>query len=133
MVADAELAPDHGRHPAGGPDLAPEAERLGPTGQQGRDLRSLLGGQLRRRAGGEAAAQRLDAALPGAAQPLADRPGGHAERFGDGLLRPALSLEVPGAEPPPFAPVDRPMGDDRFHAGAHRTSRTTFSHLRGDQ
>jgi hypothetical protein len=133
MVADAELATDDGRDPPGGPDLAAEAERLGPTGQQGRELRPLRGGQLRRRAGSEAATQGLGAPALGPAHPLADRAGGHTERFGDGLLGPALSLEVPGAEPPPFAPVDRSVVGDRFHASTIRTARTTFSPLRGDQ
>ncbi len=132
VVADAELAQDHGRHPAGGPDLAAEAERLGPTGQQGREPRPLLGGQLRRRAGGEAATQGLGAPALGPAHPLADRAGGHAERFGDGLLRPALALEGPGAQPAAFAPVGR-EGMWCLHAETARTFRATFSYLRGAQ
>jgi hypothetical protein len=133
MVADAELASDDRRHATGGPDLATEAEGRGARGQQGRELRPLRGGQLRRRAGGAAATQGLGAPALGPAHPLADRAGGHPERLGDGLLRPAALLEFPAAQPPALAPVHWLGGDLVLHAGAPRTSRATFSHLRGDQ
>jgi hypothetical protein len=97
VVADPELAPDERRHPFGSPDVAAEAERFGALRQQARQLRPLLGRQLRGRAGRHAAPQRLDPALASTPHPLADRARRHPEGAGDGLLAPVLLLQVPGA------------------------------------
>jgi hypothetical protein len=126
VVANPELAPDHRRHPLGGPDVAAEAERLGALRQQQWQLLPLLGRQPRGRARRHAPPQRRDPALAGTPHPLADRARRHPESVGDGLLAPVLLLQLPGAQPPPFAPVAR-FALFCGHASDHRTSHTTFS------
>jgi hypothetical protein len=54
--------------------------------------------------------------LASALEPLADRPRRHPQRGGDILLFPALLLQLPGASPPSFAPVE--LG----RLGAHAAS-----------
>jgi hypothetical protein len=105
VIAHPELAPDHRRHPLGGPDIASEAERLGALRQQQRQLLPLLVRQPRGRAWRHPTLQRLDTALTGAPHPLADRPGGHSQGVRNRLLAPILLLQFPGAQPPPFTPV----------------------------
>jgi hypothetical protein len=132
MVADPELPPDDRRHPLGGPDLATEAERFGAPRQQGRQRRPLLIRQFRGRAGCEAPLQRLESALASTAHPLADGPGGHPERLRNRLLTPALLLQLPCAQPSAFPPLGRRLSLG-FHTSRHRTDRTSFSFLCGDQ
>ena len=52
------------------------------------------------------ASQRLDPLLPCPFEPLADSSSGDSQRGGDILLFPALLLQLPGASPPYFAPVE---------------------------
>jgi len=132
VVADPKLAPDERRHPFGGPDVAAEAERFAALRQQERQLRPLLGRQLRGRARRHSAPQRLDPARAGTPHPLADRARRHPEGVGDGLLTPVLLLQVPSPQPPPFAPVARFSLGCR-HASDHSTAQTTSSNRHGDQ
>ena len=132
MVAHPELPPDHGRHALGGPDIATEAERLGPPRQQHRELRPLLRRQSRCGPEARSALQGRLATLASAPHPLADGPGGDPQRLRNLLLAPALRLQRPRPQPPLFTPLLR---SSRFlcHATAHRIGRAGFSLLRGDQ
>ena len=132
MVADPELPPNDRRHSLGGPDLPPKAEVLRAPRQQGRELVPLLVRQLRRRPRRHPPLQRLDPALTNASHPLADRSGGHPECRGDCPLTPALLLQLPGAQPPAFAPLTR-RPSFRLHTSERRTGRANFSFLHGDQ
>ena len=105
VVLDAELAADHFGHPPGCPDLTPKAERLGPAGQQHRQLGKLLRRESRRWTRWWAVPQRRDPTLPATADPLTDGPLGHPQRCGNGALVPSLLLQVPGAQSSPLAPV----------------------------
>ena len=132
MVAHPKLPPNDRRHALGGPDVTAKAERLGPLRQQHRHLRPLLRRQFRRRPRGDAPLQRLDSALAPTSHPLAHRPSRHPQRLGNRLLAPALRLQCPRPQPSPFAPLLR-SSCFLCHTSAHRTARTTFSLLRGDQ
>ncbi len=105
MVADAKGTPDDDGDAAGGPDIAPEPVRLGPAGQQRRDLRVLLGRQLRWPTGAGLSAQGLHALLAGALDPLAHGGATDAQRCRDVLLPPTLLVQLPGALAPPFPGV----------------------------
>jgi hypothetical protein len=96
MVGDAECHPNHGRDPAAGPELSPEAVRCGASVQEFGQLGELLGRQPPRGSRGRTMAQSLRAALAGACHPLADGPFADAQGVGNLALRPALVLEVPG-------------------------------------
>ena len=132
MVAHPELPPDDGRHPLGGPDITTEAERLGPLRQQHRDLRPLLRRQFRLGSGARPALQGLLATRASAAHPLADGPGRDPQRLRNLLLAPTLRLQRPGAQPSLFTPLLR-SSCFLCHTTAHRTGRTGFSLLRGNQ
>lgn len=105
MITHSELALDHGRYPRRRPDLVMEAEGLGSAGQQGRQLRPLLGSQLRLAAWSEAVAERLDSVSFGATHPLADRSGADPQRRCNRPLGPALLNKLPSAQPTTFAPI----------------------------
>ena len=62
MVAYAEGALDHGRHPTSGPDVADEAMGLGSLRQERRELAALLDRQPRLLAWARPCSQRLPAA-----------------------------------------------------------------------
>src|SRR5258706_2010634 len=62
------------------------------------------------------ASQGRNAPLPSALEPLADGTRRHAERGSARRLFPALLFELPGASPPPFAPVE--SGGARTHAAS---------------
>jgi hypothetical protein len=132
MVPHPKFAPDDRRHPLGGPDIPTEAERLGPLGQEERQVLPLLVGQFRGRARRHPTLQRRDSALAGPPHPLADGPGRHPEGVGYRLLAPVLLLQLPGSQPTSFSPVPgRVLFCD--HTQTCRTSRATFSNRHGDQ
>src|SRR4249919_2567435 len=132
MVADPELPPDDDRHALGGPDITTEAERLGPLRQQHRDLRPLLRRQFRLGPGARPALQGLLSTLASTPHPLADGPSSNPQRLRNLLLAPPLRLQGPCAQPALFTPLLRSSGF-LCHTTAHRTVRTSFSLLRGDQ
>jgi hypothetical protein len=66
------------------------------------------------------APQRLDSLLPSPSEPLADGSGRHRERGGDILLFPALLLQLSGASPLAFVPVEPIL------VGAHGVSRSSL-------
>jgi hypothetical protein len=132
MVADPELPPDDRRHPLGGPDVTAKAERLRPLGQQPRDLRPLLSGQLWDRTRPGPTLQRLDPSLPHAPHPLADRPSRYPECLRNRLLAPPLLFQRPGPQPTPFTPLLW-LYTFLCHTPEHRTARSIFSVLHGDQ
>src|SRR5215211_7234426 len=106
MIAHAEGALDHGRHPLGGPDVATKAVHLGALRQQRRHLRPLLGRQPWLLAGAWLGAQRLPAAaLSGRRQPLTDRTGRDAQRLGNPRPRPTRLVPLPCPQPSAFPPV----------------------------
>jgi len=106
MIAHAEGALDHGRHPLGGPDVATKAVHLGALRQQRRHLRPLLGRQPWLLAGAWLGAQRLPAAaLSGTRQPLTDRTGRDAQRLGNPRPRPTRLVQLPCPQPSAFPPV----------------------------
>ena len=132
MVADPKLPPDDGRHTPSGPDVTPKAERLSSLRQQLRDLCPLLNRQLRHSPRTGPTLQRLEPTLASAPHPLADRPSRDPQRLRDLLLAPPLRLQRPCAPPALFAPLLR-SSCFLCHITAHRTVRTGFSLLRGDQ
>jgi hypothetical protein len=107
MIGNATLQAHHGRDPATGPSVAPEAIGLGAAGPQRGQTRPLVGGQPPGRARGRPMAQGLRAAVAGAPHPLADRGFADAQGLGHLALRPALLPELPGLEPSGFCPVAR--------------------------
>ena len=107
MIADAELALDHGRNPLLGPDIANKAVGFCSLLEQIWKRFALLLGQFRRRAKTRAISQRVRSARSSTSNPLADRALGHAHRHGDLFLRPALLMQVPRAQAAAFAPVSR--------------------------
>src|SRR5258708_36822690 len=91
-----------------GPSVA-HGNAPGSGGQPG----ELLGGESRLPTRGEMAAQPLHSPLAPPPEPLADGARCHAEGGGDVLLFPVLLLQLPGAPPPSFAPVE--LGRLRAH------------------
>jgi hypothetical protein len=132
VIAHPELATNDRRHPLGGPDIPTEAERFGAALQQVGQPAPLLVGQFGGRAGGHAAPQGLNTALPTTPHPLADCSRGHPQRVSNRLLRPALLLQVPRPQPTPFTPL-APCSHFCNHTDGHRTARATFSNRHGDQ
>lgn len=115
VVGDAKRAPDHLGDASTGPDLAPEAICFWSRCQERRQLGQLLAGEPWLAPRGGMASQRRDALLPCPREPLADRSRRHAECGGDVLLFPALLRKLPGAPPPPFAPIEPRLGLLRAH------------------
>jgi hypothetical protein len=107
VVAHPEHVSDEGRHAASRPEIPTEAERFRSPGQQGQEPRVVSGRQARARARSRSTAECLTASLPGAAQPLADRAGADPERRRNRSPGPALLMQLPGPQAPPFAPVVR--------------------------
>jgi hypothetical protein len=105
VVAHPEYVSNDGRHAAGSPELPTETERFRSPGQQGQEPRVVGGRQARARARGGSTAERLAATLSGAAQPLADRAGADPERRRNRAPGPALQMQLPRLQAPPFAPV----------------------------
>jgi hypothetical protein len=105
VILHAELTTDDLRDPPRCPDLSSEAERLGPTCQQHRQLGDLLCRQPRRRPRRRAVPQCRTATLSATADPLTDCTLTHPKRSRNGALLPALLLQLPGAQPSPLAPV----------------------------
>jgi hypothetical protein len=132
VVANPELPPNDRHHALGGPDIAAEAERLGPLRQQHRHLCPLLVRQFRPRPWGDTPLQRFDAALAPTSHPLAHRPSRHPKCLRNRLLAPTSLLQLPGPETSTLAPLLRLCYSLR-HASAGCTARATFSSLRGDQ
>jgi hypothetical protein len=132
MVAHPKLAPNDGRHALGGPDVTAKPEGFGPLGQQPRNLRPLLRRQLRDGPGAGPTLQRLDTSRTSALHPLADRSSGDPQRLRNLLLAPALRFQRPRPQPAFFTPLLR-WCCFLCHTTDHRTARTDFSFLRGDQ
>jgi hypothetical protein len=108
VVRDPELAPDDLGDACARPQLAAEAVRLGPVGQELREQPELPRLELRRGTEVWAGAQCLLSFFSGARHPLADGAFGHGEGFGDLVVRPAIALEVEGAPPALLLPVKGP-------------------------
>lgn len=106
VVLYSELPLDHVRHASQGPDVASEAERLGPAQEQIRDLRSLLFGEEKWRSGRRPMLKRLLAALSCLPHPLADGAFGDAEGLSDDVLLPASALQFESLKSPRLFPVD---------------------------
>jgi hypothetical protein len=106
MGGDAKRAADDGGDPPAGPDRAAEAVGLCPALPQGGELGQLRGGELGGRTGGGMAPQGRYALLVPALEPLADRSRRHPPCGGAVLLFPTRFLQLPGAAPPSFAPVE---------------------------
>jgi hypothetical protein len=106
IIGHPKGAPDHFTDPLARPDLAPKAIRLGSTVEQGGQLSTLFGGELRRAArGGMRPQPFLDPVRASPRQPLADRSRRDSQGGGDLRLFPACLFQLPGASPPSFAPV----------------------------
>ena len=118
MIAHAELLLDQGGDAAGGPERAFPTEGCGSLGQQARQLGTLGGGEARLATRGRLVAQGEGASGAGAGEPLADRPLRDAQGGGDVALLPALLVQFPGAEAPPFAPI---LGRRQGRCGSHAT------------
>jgi hypothetical protein len=132
MVVHLKLPPDDQRHALGGPDLPTEAERLRPLRQQHGELRPLLRRQFRLGPGARPALQGRLSTLASTPHPLADGPSSDPQRLRNLLLAPPLRLQRPGAQPALFTPLLR-SSCFLCHTTVHRTVRTGFSLLRGDQ
>src|SRR5260370_173600 len=91
-------APDHFTDPLARPDLAPKAIRLGSTIEQGGQLSTLFGGELRRAARGGMRPQPFLDPLPASPRhPLAHPPRRDSQGAGD-----------PPSFPPPLFPPPSP-------------------------
>lgn len=107
MIAHAKLALDEQCDSRGSPNLASEPVGFGSFGQQGRQLRSLLRGQLGRRTRRRVMAQRFRSLGFPFADPLTHGSFGDSQGFGYLALGPPLLVQFPGAQPSAFAPVFR--------------------------
>ena len=106
MVFHAIGAANDLRHALAGPDLPAEPIRLGPCFQERGNLRQLLSRESWLPTRRWMAPEPLHAVLAPALEPLAHRPRRHPHCGSDVLLFPALLLQLPGASPPSFAPVE---------------------------
>ena len=119
MIADAEGALNHLRHPFGGPDIAREAVRWRSAGQQRGKLCPLLNREAWRYSRRWPVCQRLDPLLARARTPVADRTLTSPQRHGDVLLvllLPPRLFQGPGALAPLFAPISPLGGSSCSHA-----------------
>jgi hypothetical protein len=105
MIAHCELLLDHHGHPRRGPDLSSKAERFGSLGQQGRQLRSLLGAQFRLSPRRWLMSQGLDSLCPDLLEPLAHCSLSHSECGSAVFLFPSLFTQLRGTHPSSFAPI----------------------------
>jgi hypothetical protein len=115
-VLHPELAANQLGDPANGPHIASEAKGLSPTRQELGQLSQLLWRQSRRRAWLRSVQQRRHTSRTAATDPSAHGAFGHPQRRRNLALRPAFLLQIPGAQPPPFAPVlayPTSLGHDR--------------------
>jgi hypothetical protein len=106
VLRHAKRAPDHLGAARAGPTLPAEALGLGSAREACWQWRHLVGGELGRATRRGMASQGLHAPLPSALEPLADGTRRHAERGRARRLFPAGWFALPGASPPPFAPVE---------------------------
>src|SRR5437588_5288786 len=117
MVGHVKGAADNLGDPPAGPELAAKPVGLCPALQQGGELGQLFRRESRLPARRRMAPQPLDALLDAllapTREPLADGARRDPERGGDVLLFPAVLLQLPGASPPSFAPVQ--LGRLRAH------------------
>jgi hypothetical protein len=111
VIVDAEVVADQLGDAPGGPDVAAPAMGLGALGQQGRDLRALLGGEQGRRPGRGLGAPGCDAGGLSAFEPAADEVLAAAEGGDAALLGPTELMEFPGAAATAFPPVEGLGGD----------------------
>jgi hypothetical protein len=96
VIHHAQLPTHHLGHPFARPHVPADPTGFGTTSQEGGEARELLGCQPPWSPGRGAGAEGRRASLPGAAHPLADRPGADAQRLGNLPLGPPLLFEVPG-------------------------------------
>ena len=97
VVTDAKLRFDDFGDAFARPNRAGKPERFGPSFEQARQLRPVLPRKAGRGAGFGARLQGVFAVLFGAGQPLTDGSLRDAEGIGNGLLFPALLVQLPGA------------------------------------
>jgi hypothetical protein len=88
-----------------GPDIASKPKGLGSTRQQLGQLRQLFRRQSRRRTRRWSMAQGGHNSRSATTRPSADGAFGHSQRCRNRALLPAILLEIPGAQPPQFAPI----------------------------
>src|SRR5215831_63275 len=105
VVLHAKLTANQLRDAARGPHIASKAKGLSPTCQQIRQLSQLLWRQSRRRTRRRVVPQSYRTSRTAATDPLADGAFGDSQRRRNLALPPTFLLEVPGAQPPPFAPI----------------------------
>jgi len=129
VIAHAKLSLDHGGDPRGGPDVASEAVRFGPLGQEVMDLGTLLRGEAMGRTRGDPAAQGFSASLWRLLQPVADRPLRHAQRRRDGALLPAPLGQLPRSKAAPFAQIAGWYAGRCWHTRSACSSQATFISL----
>jgi hypothetical protein len=107
VVAHAELLPEQHRHALAGPDLALEAVLGGAAPQELGDAGALGVAQAWRCSRRWSMPQPGYSFGPHACAPLADGALCDTQRLGDPPLRPALFLELPGAQAAPLPPIMR--------------------------
>ena len=107
MIGDAEFRSNHGRNPATGPQLPPEAVGFGAMLKQGRQAGALRIGQPTAGTRSWSMAEGFRTALSATLHPLADRAFADPQGRSDLTLRPALLFEVPGLQASSFLPVVR--------------------------
>lgn len=105
MITDAELLPDHLHHPRCRPDLPAKTEGFRSLRQQGRQLRHLLGTQLRLPAWRRLMSQGFYSLCLRFFEPLTHRSRADSECGGDLFLFPSLFMQLRGAHPSSFAPI----------------------------
>lgn len=98
IIADAKLLFDDLGDALAGPNRARKPEGFGAAFEQAGQLRPVLPGQAGRGAGFGLGSQGVLSTFFGASDPLTDGSLRDAERVGDGLLFPALLMQLPGAE-----------------------------------
>src|SRR5207249_45781 len=106
-VGGAELLVEDPGDPFTGPDIAPEAIRLGPVPEEIREEAELLGGEPAKRARRGVGVECLRPAAAGGGEPTTDGTLGGIESGCDVALLPALLREIPGPHPSPLPPVVR--------------------------
>src|SRR5437763_851397 len=105
VVVNAEFLLDDLGDTAAGPDITAAAVSLGAVPKEVGNQVSLAWEQLALRSGTQAGAQRVRATLSCGTQPLTERGAADAQSRSDLALGPALLTQLPGAHPPPLAPI----------------------------